>query len=248
MKLAWFKDVSNKFYCYEYCGGLHDSSDCQTTHVYEPNPSNNYDFPSFDQPPQYHIDDSQQFYCCEVCRGLHFSSNCQTRNPVFYEPNSYNNFDSSGFNQPPQYPIVNPPLHEINLHELSMMMNLDTPTPEPLVNSFVYEESGDDIKVTPAYTPLLPFLTTMEPADTLLMGDEVISTTPIRENNEFIMSSVDDLVPIPRESEVTSDSNLECDMPVNTPLPTTDVREENFDINSPLGEYVVNFFLWRTRI
>ncbi|GJZ79946.1 hypothetical protein Tco_0644783 [Tanacetum coccineum] len=36
------------------------------------------------------------------------------------------------------------------------------------------------------------------------MGDGVISTTPERENDEFIKSSVDDLVPIPRESEVTS--------------------------------------------
>ncbi|GKB01678.1 hypothetical protein Tco_0829722 [Tanacetum coccineum] len=46
-----------------------------------------------------------------------------------------------------------------------------------------------------------------------------------------------------RESEVTSDSNLECDMPINTPLPTTDVREENLNSNSPLGEYVVDFLI-----
>ncbi|GKD48645.1 hypothetical protein Tco_1277621 [Tanacetum coccineum] len=141
-----------------------------------------------------------------------------------------------------------------------MMMNIGTFIPEPLVNSVVYEESDDDIEVTldkeqflsdhyiaqvtpPAYTPSLPFLTTMEPADTLLMGDEVISTTPARENDKFIKSSIDGLVPILRESEVTSDSNLECDMLVNTPLPTTDVREENFDINSPLGEYVVDFLM-----
>ncbi|GKD22749.1 hypothetical protein Tco_1224452, partial [Tanacetum coccineum] len=94
-----------------------------------------------------------------------------------------------------------------------------------------------------AYTPPPHFLTTMEPTDTLLMGDEVISTILTREINEFIKSSVDDLLPIPRESEVTSDSNLECDMPINTPLPTIDVREENFDINSPLGEYVVDFLM-----
>ncbi|GJV47822.1 hypothetical protein Tco_1438034 [Tanacetum coccineum] len=184
-----------------------------------------------------------QFNCCEYCGGLHDNSNCQLRNPVFYESNSYNNFDSSCFDQSPQYRIVHPPLHEMSLHKLSMMMNLGTPTPKPLVNSFVYEESDDDIEVNPAYTPSLPFLTTMEPADTLLMGDEVISTTPARENNELIKSSVDDLVLIPRESEVTSDSNLQCDMPVNTPLPSTDVREENFDINSPLGEQVVYFLM-----
>ncbi|GJV11064.1 hypothetical protein Tco_1352605, partial [Tanacetum coccineum] len=63
---------------------------------------------------------------------------------------------------------------------------------------------------------------TEEPLDTLLMGDEVISTTLARENDEFIKSSVADLVPIPMEYEVTSDSVLECDMLSTTPLPTTD--------------------------
>ncbi|GJY80321.1 hypothetical protein Tco_0493072 [Tanacetum coccineum] len=82
---------------------------------------------------------------------------------------------------------------------------------------------------------------TKEPTDTLLMGDEDISTILVRETDKFIKSSVDDLVPIPRESEVTSNSNLECDMP--TPLPTIDVRKEDFDINSPLGEQVVNFLI-----
>ncbi|GJT56571.1 hypothetical protein Tco_0991625 [Tanacetum coccineum] len=96
----------------------------------------------------------------------------------------------------------------------------------------------------PAYTPSLPFLATMEPTNTLLMGDEVISTIPERDNDEFIKSSVDDLVPIPRESEVTSVcDDLECDMPITIPLPTTDVREEDFDINSPLGEQVVDFLM-----
>ncbi|GJU55891.1 hypothetical protein Tco_1229605 [Tanacetum coccineum] len=95
----------------------------------------------------------------------------------------------------------------------------------------------------PAYTPSIPFLATMEPTDTLLMGDEVISTIPARETDEFIKSSVDDFVPIPRESEVTSDSVLECDMPATTPLPPTDNGEADFDINSPLGEYVVDFLM-----
>ncbi|GKC08596.1 hypothetical protein Tco_1000206 [Tanacetum coccineum] len=95
----------------------------------------------------------------------------------------------------------------------------------------------------PAYIPSIPFLATMEPADILLMRDEVISTIPVRETNEFIKSSVDDLVPIPRESEVTSDNDLEYDIPATTLMPNTDVREENFEINSPLGEYVVDFLM-----
>ncbi|GKD30263.1 hypothetical protein Tco_1241041 [Tanacetum coccineum] len=128
----------------------------------------------------------------------------------------------------------------MSLHELSMMMNLGTPTPEPLVNFFIYKESNDDIEVTPAYTLSLSFLTTMEPADTLLMGDEVISTTPERENDEFIKSSVDDLVPIPKESEVTLDSNLECSMPLDSPpSPRLDVLGDAIvDIDLPFGEHL----------
>nr|GEY65982.1 hypothetical protein [Tanacetum cinerariifolium] len=64
----------------------------------------------------------------------------------------------------------------------------------------------------------------MKPLDTFLMGDEVISTIPERENDEFIESSVNDLVLIPRESELTLDSiDLECSMPIDPPLPCTAV-------------------------
>nr|GEV14737.1 NAC domain-containing protein [Tanacetum cinerariifolium] len=80
---------------------------------------------------------------------------------------------------------------------------------------------------------------TKEPSDTLLMGDEVISTPPARENDKFIKSSADDLVPIPRESEVTSVcDDLECNMPITTHFPPTDVREEKLDIDLPLGEHL----------
>ncbi|GJU86220.1 hypothetical protein Tco_1293766 [Tanacetum coccineum] len=64
----------------------------------------------------------------------------------------------------------------------------------------------------PAYTPSIPFLATMEPFNTLLIGDEVISTIPTRETDEFIKYSVDDLVPIIRESKVTSDREYVVDL------------------------------------
>nr|GEZ85463.1 hypothetical protein [Tanacetum cinerariifolium] len=120
---------------------------------------------------------------------------------------------------------------------------------DPLVDLYYPEGSDDYTDVTydkekylsyrystpstsPTYIPSIPCLATMEPADTLSMWDEVISTTPARENDDFIKSSVDDLVPIPRESEVTSVYNdLEFDMPATILLPTTDVREENLNIN-----------------
>ncbi|GJY51762.1 hypothetical protein Tco_0442609 [Tanacetum coccineum] len=61
-----------------------------------------------------------------------------------------------------------------------------------------------------AITPVLP---TMEPEDSLNMGDEYLSTIPEKESDKVIKSSVEDLVPIPSESEDTSDNDSECDFP-----------------------------------
>ncbi|GJX06979.1 hypothetical protein Tco_0194911 [Tanacetum coccineum] len=46
------------------------------------------------------------------------------------------------------------------------------------------------------------------------MGDEHLSTIPEKESDELIKSSVENLVPIPSESEDFSDNESECDMPV----------------------------------
>ncbi|GJU47696.1 hypothetical protein Tco_1217251 [Tanacetum coccineum] len=83
------------------------------------------------------------------------------------------------------------------------------------------------------------------------MGDENLSTIPEKESGEFIKSSVEDLVPIPKESEDTSDNDKECDFPNSVTffnplfdsnddftssddesLPEEDVPEENFKIYS----------------
>ncbi|GJS27071.1 hypothetical protein Tco_0487691 [Tanacetum coccineum] len=66
-------------------------------------------------------------------------------------------------------------------------------------------------------TPDLPI------TDSLIMGDEELSTIPEKESDEFIKSSVEDLVPIPSEFEDTSESDSDCDdfSPIN-------VYEEKF--------------------
>ncbi|GJX96443.1 reverse transcriptase domain-containing protein [Tanacetum coccineum] len=67
-------------------------------------------------------------------------------------------------------------------------------------------------------------LPTEEPEYSLSMGDEHLSTVLETELDEVIKSSVENLVPIPSESEVTSDNESECDVPVNdesSPIFTT---------------------------
>ncbi|GKB32322.1 hypothetical protein Tco_0871723 [Tanacetum coccineum] len=53
----------------------------------------------------------------------------------------------------------------------------------------------------------------MEPEDSLIMGDEDFSTIREKESDEFIKSSVENMVPIPSESEDTSRSDSKCDLP-----------------------------------
>ncbi|GJZ89018.1 hypothetical protein Tco_0660800 [Tanacetum coccineum] len=52
-----------------------------------------------------------------------------------------------------------------------------------------------------------------QPEDSLIMGDEHLDTIPEKESDELIKSSVENLVPIPSESEDFSDNESECDVP-----------------------------------
>ncbi|GKC74695.1 hypothetical protein Tco_1120578 [Tanacetum coccineum] len=83
------------------------------------------------------------------------------------------------------------------MNRLQEMMNLRNLNQDPPVD--LYDLKGSDEGDNEINS------ITKKPLDTLLMGDEIISTTPIREDDKIIKSSVVDLVPIPRESEVTSD-------------------------------------------
>ncbi|GKD37956.1 hypothetical protein Tco_1258163 [Tanacetum coccineum] len=77
--------------------------------------------------------------------------------------------------------------NEINrLQEMLNLRNLNQDPPVDLYDLKGSDEGDNEIDSL-----------SKEPSDTLLMGDEIISTTLERENDEFIMSSVDDLVPIP---------------------------------------------------
>nr|GFA56239.1 hypothetical protein [Tanacetum cinerariifolium] len=68
------------------------------------------------------------------------------------------------------------------------------------------------ISQIPPSIPITPVLPTMEPDDSLIKGGEDLPTILEKKSDEFIKSSVEDLVPIPRESEDTSDSDKECDI------------------------------------
>ncbi|GKD04530.1 hypothetical protein Tco_1179504 [Tanacetum coccineum] len=108
------------------------------------------------------------------------------------------------------------------LRQLEQAANLSTYTTEPsrYFNSFYddddYEEStiplNEIVSQIPPSIAIIPVLPTLEPGDSLIMGDEDLSTILEKESDEFIKSSAEDLVPIPCESEDTFESNGECDL------------------------------------
>ncbi|GJR37758.1 hypothetical protein Tco_1213442 [Tanacetum coccineum] len=97
-----------------------------------------------------------------------------------------------------------------------------TPKPSGCFN-FIYDDDDDDeestiplneinsqIRASFAITPVLPI---EDYKDSLIMGDENLSTISKKESDKFIKSNVEDLVQIPSESEDTSDSDEVCDLP-----------------------------------
>ncbi|GJU33739.1 hypothetical protein Tco_1182093 [Tanacetum coccineum] len=123
------------------------------------------------------------------------------------------------------------------LRQLEQAANLSTHTPEPSrhFNSIYYDDDDYEESTIPlneivsqippsiAITPVLP---TLEPEDSLIMGDEDLSTIPEKESDEVIKSSVEDLVPIPSESGDTSGSDSECDLPLCDDFSPINIYEE----------------------
>ncbi|GKA37265.1 hypothetical protein Tco_0723830 [Tanacetum coccineum] len=67
---------------------------------------------------------------------------------------------------------------------------------------------------------ITPYLSAKEPDNSLSMGDEHLDIIPETESDELIKSSVENLVPIPSESEVFSDNESECDVLVGDDFTT----------------------------
>ncbi|GJR86234.1 DNA-directed DNA polymerase [Tanacetum coccineum] len=83
-----------------------------------------------------------------------------------------------------------------------------------------------------AITTVLP---TIELEDSLIMEDKHLSTIPEKESGEVIKSSVEDFVPIPSESEDTSGSDSDCDLPsCNDFSPINISEEKSVTFSNPL--------------
>nr|GEY63249.1 hypothetical protein [Tanacetum cinerariifolium] len=105
------------------------------------------------------------------------------------------------------------------LQQLKQWANLNT-YPSKRFNSFCYDDEDYTIAVTPS-------LLTEEPDNSLSIRDEHLDTIPATESNEFIKSSVENLIPIPSESEGIPDNM--CDVPFHDNSPPLDVSKDQFE-------------------
>nr|GEX82160.1 hypothetical protein [Tanacetum cinerariifolium] len=110
---------------------------------------------------------------------------------------------------------------------LQQVGNLNSYSPEPLQYQKIpiyYDDDDDEESSTPLRDIIIfelplcieitPVLSTEEPKDSLIMEDKHLDTIPEKESDEFINSSVKNLVPNPSESEELSNNGCECDVPV----------------------------------
>nr|GEV99975.1 hypothetical protein [Tanacetum cinerariifolium] len=146
----------------------------------------------FNPPPQ------PLTYSYEFCRNdAHYSHDCPPQVPFIYnsEPR-YNqdfNFPQNFQNVQQQYPCCEScggPHENFQCQQLAEYIN----TPNWNRPAFSNYDDDDDEDYTIAITP-------EEPDNSLSMGDEHLDTILEMESDEVIKSSVEDLVPIPSESE-----------------------------------------------
>ncbi|GJY07955.1 hypothetical protein Tco_0375009 [Tanacetum coccineum] len=183
---------SQQYLCCENCGGPHESFQCQPMNQNHFEHNSNYS--GFDQPPQYsinHQEDLNQQRISDVHDG--WDKLEESYNEIFNMVRSF-------------YEMV---------IQRKQAANISTHTPEPSIHfNFTCDDDEEyfiPLKDMPKISPsisLAPVSSIVEPEDSLIMGNEEPSTIPKKESDEFIKSSVEDLIPIPRESEDASGSDI----------------------------------------
>nr|GEZ23537.1 hypothetical protein [Tanacetum cinerariifolium] len=106
--------------------------------------------------------------------------------------------------------------------------------PSKRLTSFCYDDDDEDY--TSAITPDEPVLSTEDPDNSLSMGDKHLDTIPATKSDEFIKSGVENLIPIPSESEGIPKHM--CDVPYHDNSPPLDVSKDQFeDFSESKGEF-----------
>nr|GEV75323.1 reverse transcriptase domain-containing protein [Tanacetum cinerariifolium] len=157
-----------------------------------------------------------------------FHATCYSGEENLFAHDSTSNFDNDSrnvFHPPPQTPTNSYEFYGNDAHysydcppQLAEYINI------PSWNHPAFSSHNDDDDDDENYTsPITP----KEPDNSLSMEDEHLETIPATESEEVIKSSVEDVIPIPRESEGILDNT--CDVPFRDNSSPLDVSEDQFE-------------------
>nr|GEU94399.1 hypothetical protein [Tanacetum cinerariifolium] len=133
----------------------------------------------------------------------------------------------------------------VNQREQAAKLSTHTPKPSRRFNYICYDDDDDyDYKESTiplndiisqepssnVITTSPPMLLIEDPEVSLIMRNEEINTIPEKKLDEFIKSSVEDLIPIPSESEDKPGSESVCNLPLCDNFSPNDILEEKADI------------------
>nr|GEV73332.1 hypothetical protein [Tanacetum cinerariifolium] len=140
---------------------------------------------------------------------------------------NFYNSNSLGFDQPqpPQSPVIHQPPQEMSIQEMKDLKQQYLDEMKRLSNS-EYRDEVKIVELTENFN-VTPVLSTEEPDNSLSMGDEHLDTIPATESDEVIKSSVENLIPIPGESEGIPEHM--CDVPFHDNSPPLDVLKDQFE-------------------
>nr|GEY26405.1 hypothetical protein [Tanacetum cinerariifolium] len=194
---------------------------------------------------------------CELCgRGAHYGYNCPPKVPIIPNPNP-KPFNNQTVDELPQtVPSFDPTCYseDKNSFTYDSKSNLvhDSPNvfdPHSQPPFYSYEFCGNDARYglyTSSFAYLsrtipacyddddddyaiafTPSLSAVEPDNSLSMGDEHLDSISATESDEFIKSSVENLVSIPSESKGISDNM--CDVPFHENSLPLDILKDQFE-------------------
>nr|GEV00445.1 hypothetical protein [Tanacetum cinerariifolium] len=163
---------------------------------------------------------------CESCgNGAHYGYNCPPKVSIISNPEPCHNQNVEEFPQTlPSSPNVFSPPSQLLMDSYEFCGNdahfsHDCP---PQKIPIYYDDEDDEESSTPlrdiiiyelpSCIAIIPVLSIEEPKDSLIMEDKHLDTIPEKESDEFIKSSVKNLVPNPSKSEDLSNIGREYDV------------------------------------
>nr|GFB36514.1 hypothetical protein [Tanacetum cinerariifolium] len=199
-----------------------------------PEPCYNQDF-KFPQDSQ---SIRQQYPCCDDCGVTHDAYQCQPMNEVYdYGQNPC--YDSTSIDQMTSITSLCELACQVSQKKLEeKQIEEERAAKAKYWKLPVCYDDDDDEEISDslddniifgfppfsAITPDEPVLSTEEPDNSLSMGDEHLDTIPATKSNEFIKSSVENLIPIPSESKGIPEHV--CDVPSHDNSPPLDVSKD----------------------